>query len=287
MSNVVITGASRGIGMATALVLARAGHSVVATMRDPDGSAELARMSARERLPIRIEAMDVDSDASVQSCFSRIHSGMIVDALVNNAGVERLGSVEETALTDFRTCMETNYFGAIRCIHAVVRRMRERGQGMIINVTSIAGRIGVAPMTPYTASKFALEALSECLAQELKPFGIHVAIVEPGITDTRMARNVESLAASTVFPQAKRVAAMFAASLAGGAATPDIVAEKIRDIIESGTSQLRHAATPDAEPFLAWRSSMSDEQWTDWWSNSDDGSWAAAVKRDIGMDVKL
>ena len=262
MSNIVITGASRGIGMATALVLARAGHSVIATMRDPAGSPELARIGINESLPIRIEALDVDSDASVQDCFSRIHSGMLVDVLVNNAGVERMGAVEETSLTDFRACMETNYFGAIRCIQAVARRMRERGQGTIINVTSVAGRISVAPMAPYAASKFALEGVSEALAQEMKPFGVRVAIVEPGIIDTRMARNVEALPGSAIYPQAKRIAAMFEASLASG------------------------AASPDAGPFLAWRASMNDEQWIDWGA-LDDSNWLAVVKRDFGMDVKL
>jgi NAD(P)-dependent dehydrogenase (short-subunit alcohol dehydrogenase family) len=237
-------------------------------------------------LPIQIERMDVDSETSVNDCFSRIHASTTVDVLVNNAGVERLGSVEETPLDDFRACMETNYLGAIRCIQAVVRRMRERGHGTIINVSSVAGRFSAAPMTPYAASKFALEALSEALAQEGKPFGIRVAIVEPGITDTRMARNIRGMPVSAIYDQAKHIAAMFAASLAAGAATPDMVARKIREIIESDTWQLRHAASPDAGPFLAWRASMTDEQWVEWGA-LDDAEWQAVVKRDFGLDVKL
>jgi NAD(P)-dependent dehydrogenase (short-subunit alcohol dehydrogenase family) len=240
----------------------------------------------REGLPIQIERMDVDSETSVRDCFSRIHASSTVDVLVNNAGIERFGAVEETSLDDFRTCMETNYLGAIRCIQAVLRRMRERHQGTIINVSSVAGRISVAPMTPYTASKFALEALSEALAQEGKPFGIRVAIVEPGITDTRMARNVGGMPLSAIYHQAKHIAAMFAAALAAGAATPDMVAQKIREIIESGTWQLRHAASPNARPFLAWRASMTDEQWVEWGA-LDDAAWQAAVKHDFGLDVKL
>jgi len=286
MSNIVITGASRGIGMATALVLARDGHTVVATMRDPGGSPELGRLSAGERLPIRIEAMDVDSDASVRSCFSRIHSEMVVETLVNNAGVERLGSVEETPLADFRACMETNYFGAIRCIQAVAHRMRERRHGTIINVSSVAGKISAAPMTPYAASKFALEAVSEALAQEMKPFGVRVAIVEPGIIDTRMARNIQASPGSAVYPQGRRIAAMFAASLTAGTAGPEMVGQRIREIVESGAWKLRHAASPDAGPFLAWRSSLNDEQWTDWGA-LDDANWAAVVKRDFGINVEL
>jgi NAD(P)-dependent dehydrogenase (short-subunit alcohol dehydrogenase family) len=211
---------------------------------------------------------------------------MLVDVLVNNAGVEHLGAVEETPLLDFRACMETNYFGAIRCIQAVTQRMRQRGRGTIINVSSVAGKISLAPMAPYAASKFALEAVSEALAQEMKPFGVRVAIVEPGIIDTRMSRNIEALPGSAVYPQAKRIAAMFAASLAAGAARPEMVSQKIREIVESGTWQVRHAAGPDAGPFLAWRASMNDEQWADWGA-LDDANWIAAVKRDFGMDVKL
>jgi NAD(P)-dependent dehydrogenase (short-subunit alcohol dehydrogenase family) len=126
MANIVITGASRGIGLATALELSRAGHQVVATMRNPAGSPELGEHAAKEKLPIRIATMDVDSDQSVNQLFGRILAQGPVDVLVNNAGIERTGAIEETPLTHFRTCMETNYFGAIRCMQAVIPHMRER-----------------------------------------------------------------------------------------------------------------------------------------------------------------
>src|SRR2546422_10062534 len=113
--------------------------------------------------------LDVDSDASVRESIERIvKEGGQVDVLVNNAGIERTGSVEELALAEFRAVMETNYFGAIRCIQAVLPTMRQRRSGCIINVASVAGRIANSPMAPYTASKFALEALREALAQEAK-----------------------------------------------------------------------------------------------------------------------
>jgi len=286
MSHIVITGASRGIGLAIALELARAGHSVTATMRNPAGSPELADQAAKEKLPIRIETMDVDSDQSVQQAFARILAQAPVDVLVNNAGIERLGPIEETPLADFRTCMETNYFGAIRCIQAVVRPMRERGSGAIINVTSVGGKISMSPMAAYAASKFALEALSEALAQELRAFGVRVAIVEPGIIDTRMARNIEFMRSSKVYPQVRRVAAMFEATMAAGAGQPQVVAQKVREIVESGTWQLRHPVGPDAEPFLGWRGSMNDESWVQWSAQSD-SDWLKSVKADFGMDLKL
>src|SRR5438445_782606 len=157
--------------------------------------------------------MDVDSDASVTEGIGRIvKEGGPVDVLVNNAGIERTGSVEETPLAEFRAVMETNYFGAIRCIQAVLPAMRGRRSGCIVNVASVAGRIANSPMAAYTASKFALEALSEALAQEAKPFNVRVAIVEPGIIDTAMARRVESAHTPSPYPQERRFAAMFSAA---------------------------------------------------------------------------
>jgi len=161
MASVLITGTSSGIGLATALAFGRAGHKVAATMRNPSRAPELAQIAAREKLPITISAMDVDSDESVREGVGRVLTEGPLDVLVNNAGIERTGSVEELPLAEFRAVMETNYFGAIRCIQAVLPRMRERRSGCIINVASISGRIANSPFAPYTASKFALEALSE------------------------------------------------------------------------------------------------------------------------------
>jgi NAD(P)-dependent dehydrogenase (short-subunit alcohol dehydrogenase family) len=286
MFNVVVTGASRGIGLAIAVELARAGHQVVATMRNAAGSPELGERAAKEKLPIRIEMLDVDSDESVKQAFGRILGQGPVDVLVNNAGIERTGAIEETRLADFRTCMETNYFGAIRCIQAVIRPMRERGSGASINVTSVAGKISMSPFGPYSASKFALEAMSEALAQELRAFGVRVAIVQPGIIDTRMARNIEGMSGSKVYPQVRRCAVLFEAAMAAGAGQPQVVGQKVREIVESGTWQLRHPVGPDAEPFLGWRGSMNDEKWAQWGAQSD-SDWLKSVKADFGMDLKL
>ena len=129
---VLVTGSSKGIGFATALAFARAGYQVAATMRDPVRAPELARAAAAEQLPIRVSAMDVDDDASVATGVARIIAELgAIDVLVNNAGIERTGSVEELSLADVRAVMETNYFGAIRCIQAVLPAMRQRRGGCI------------------------------------------------------------------------------------------------------------------------------------------------------------
>ena len=286
MASILVTGASRGIGRATCVSFARAGHHVFATMRDPAKAPELSAIATAESLPITILAMDVDSDASVRSAVGDIiarHGP--VDVLVNNAGIERRGSVEELALEEFRAVMETNYFGALRCMQAVLPSMRTRGSGWIINVTSVSGRISASPLGPYAASKFALEAISEALAQEVKAFGIKVAVVQPGIIHTDMANAISAQSDASVYPHARRLAGMFAASLKTPTA-PELVGNRIREIIEGDLPQFRHPVGPDAAPFLAWRAAMTDEQWIDWGA-SDDATWYEAVKRDFGLDARL
>jgi NAD(P)-dependent dehydrogenase (short-subunit alcohol dehydrogenase family) len=285
MSSVLITGSSSGIGLATALAFGRAGHRVHATMRDPSRGGELRKIVEQEKLPILISQLDVDSDSSVRDGVARIirESGPI-DVLVNNAGFAPTGSVEETPLEVFRAVMETNYFGVIRCIQAVLPAMREQRSGCIINVSSIAGRIAMAPMTPYHATKFALESLSEGLAQEVKPFNIRVAVVEPGIIDTRAAQLIADLQSTSLYPHQQRFAALFTASLQTGRPA-SMVGQKILEIAESGTEQFRHPAGPDAAAFLDWRKSLNDEEWVAWGALDDD-AWYQRMKQDFGMDLR-
>ena len=285
MATVLVTGASKGIGMATALAFARAGHTVAAAMRNPAGAPELASISSREVLPISVYTMDVDSDASVRDALVRMAADLgPIDVLVNNAGIDRMGSIEELALAEHLAVMETNYFGAIRCIQAVMPAMRQRRSGCIVNIASVAGHIAMAPMSAYAASKFAVEALSECLAQEAKSFNVRVAIVEPGIIDTAMATHIGVAQAPSPYPQQLGVAAMFRGALKNPA-PPSLVAAKILDIVASGTWQLRHPVGPDAEPFLAWRKSMTDDQWVAWGA-LDDEAWYARVLAEFGIDAR-
>jgi NAD(P)-dependent dehydrogenase (short-subunit alcohol dehydrogenase family) len=278
MANVLITGTSSGIGLASALELGRAGHRVFAAMRNPARAPEIGD------LPISILKMDVDSDQSVADCFGALTED--IDVLVNNAGIERHGSIEEAPMEDFRAVMETNYFGVLRCTRQVLPRMRARRSGCIVNVSSVAGKISCGSLSPYTASKYALEALSEALAGEMKPYGVRVAIVEPGIIETPMPQAIGSgNQPPSHYAQGANMAALFRASLANPA-PPAIIAKKIREIIESGTWTLRHPCGPDAEPFLAWRASMTDEQWVDF-NALDAAGFRERVKQDFGLDLDL
>src|SRR6476620_11763606 len=178
MAKVLITGTSSGIGLQTAIALGRAGHTVMATMRSLDRAGVLHQAINSEHLPISVLQMDVDLDDSVQHATATIRAQIgSIDVLVNNAGIERTGAIEHLTIDDFKATMETNYFGALRTIHAWLPDMRQRQSGCIINVTSVAGKIACSPLAAYSASKFALEALSEALAQEVNAFNVRVAIV--------------------------------------------------------------------------------------------------------------
>jgi NAD(P)-dependent dehydrogenase (short-subunit alcohol dehydrogenase family) len=285
MASVLITGTSRGIGLETALAFGRAGYTVHATMRNPSQSPEITKIAEREKVSITVSAMDVDSDESVQSAIATIHEKHgPIDVLVNNAGIERAGSVEELPIADFRAAMETNYFGALRCIQAVVPHMRKRRSGCIVNVTSVAGRLASPPLTPYMASKWALEALSEGLASEMKTFGVRVAIVEPGIIDTAMARRIAERPQQSPYRQQARFASLFTTSLKNPV-PPSLVAQKILEIAQNESWQLRHPVGPDAAPFLQWRGNLTDEEWVEM-NAADDETWYRRIEQDFGMDTK-
>lgn len=282
--NVLVTGSRSGIGLATSIAFAKAGHTVFAAVRDAERIQPLGEVATAENASLSIIELDVTSDSSVQSAMAHIRKQAgPLDVLVNNAGVERLGSVEEMPIAEFRICMETNYFGAIRCIQAALPDMRLGRSGCIVNVSSVGGRISVSPEAAYAASKFALEALAEALAQEVKPFNIRVAIVEPGLINTDMAVRVATPVPGSAYMQCERIPSLFRATLPS-ATTPLRVAEKILDIAESGTWKLRHTVGDDAEGFLKWRASMSDEEWVTWGA-LEDRAWRQRIQADFGIDL--
>ncbi len=253
-------------------------------MRNPGKAHAFRETIASESLAIHISAMDVDSDESVKRGIDAILDEVgTIDVLINNAGIERHGSVEELKMADIKAIMETNYFGALRCVKCVLPQMRKNKKGCIINVASVAGKISTSPLGAYAASKFALEAISEALAQKVKPYNIRVALVEPGIINTQMANDI-SVEGNLIYPHSKRLGGLFAASLKTPT-HPSMVANRILDIADSGTWQLRHPVGPDAEPFLEWRASMNDEEWVDW-NAANDADWYEAVEQTFGLDAR-
>jgi len=184
--NAVITGSSSGFGKLTALTLARKGYKVWATMRKPGGKNsekryEFLKIAKEENLDIKVIEMDVTDDASVKEAIKTIikDDGKI-DNLINNAGVMYVGITEAYSLEQAKEQFETNFFGILRTTKAVTPYMRKEKRGLIINVTSLAGRLNFPYFGLYCASKSAVESYSESLSYELAPFGVEVSIVEPG-----------------------------------------------------------------------------------------------------------
>ena len=283
MAIILVTGSSTGIGFATALMLAQSGHKVYASMRNPQNAPELQRLAEAELLPIHIIAMDVNDDTSVKTSIESIlNKEGVIDVLVNNAGIAIPGAVEELPLACFKDEMETNYFGTIRCIQAVLPNMRKRKSGCIINVTSIAGRYYGQFQSGYCASKAAVEAFSESLAQEVQPNNIRVALVEPGVILTPIFSK-GAMPVSPNYPNAKRLAAFFQASLERKT-QPSVVAEVIKDIVDGTSTQFRNLAGPDASPLTSYRDSITDEEWISS-VNIDDETFIANMET-IGLNVK-
>jgi len=181
----LVTGSSSGIGFETSLELARNGFYTFASMRDVSKSNKIKELAEKENLPIDIIELDVDKEDSVKNAVKTIvEKKQRIDVLVNNAGWGLWGSVEDVSVNEFKTQFETNFFSVIRMIQEVAPIMREQKSGHIINISSIAGRIGFPISPAYISSKFALEGLSESLRFELMPFGVNVIIIEPGMIKT-------------------------------------------------------------------------------------------------------
>jgi|SRR5215217_4687726 len=196
----VVTGSSTGIGFETSLLLARHGFYTYATMRDTHKSNNIAKIANDENLPLKVLSMDVDNDDSVRNTIQRIlDEKEKVDILVNNAGYGLFGALEDMSLNEIKRQFETNLFGAMRTIKEILPTMRKQKNGIIINVTSIAGVVGIPAECAYVSSKFALEGLSESISYELQPFGIKVILVEPGVINTNFIPNIK-------FPNSNEVA---------------------------------------------------------------------------------
>ncbi len=284
MSTILITGCSTGIGFATAELMARNGHTVYATMRNPQKSPELAQLAERDNLPITILTMDVDSDESVKAAMAEVlaKAGQI-DVLVNNAAIMPISAVEETSFSTFQAVMQTNYFGTVRCIQAVLPGMRQRRSGCIINVSSVAGKIYSACFGAYCATKAAIEALSESLAGEVSQYGIRVALVQPGVIDTPLIDKGDAVPPHTAYYQHARLKAYLAASVSYHVPASE-VAEVILAVATGRNADFRSPVGADALPLLGWRASLSDDEWINT-SNLDEETWIAGMGQ-MGMDVR-
>jgi NAD(P)-dependent dehydrogenase (short-subunit alcohol dehydrogenase family) len=256
---VLITGAARGIGLATAQLLANRGHSVVATDLSAPGGSE----------GIRAHVLDVTRDDSVARCLEAVGP---LDAIVNNAAIFGGGPVEGYPLEGFRQMFETNTLGALRVIQAVLPAWRKRGSGVIVNVSSVSGRVASPLEAAYCASKFALEALTESLHCEVRHFGIRSVLIEPGAIATGVkASETHQGPADYAGLWEQWAGAHTRMTGPSGRPGPEVVASAIARAIEDPATPLRVPVGQDAETILGLRRSL------------DDQAFEAAMRKAVGI----
>ena len=188
----LVTGSSSGIGLETALALARDGYHTFASMRDTKKSVELEHAAKKENLTIDVIELDVDKEESIVSAIKKVvEDGKRLDVLVNNAGYGQFGCTEDVPVDDFRKQFETNFFSIVRIIQEVSPIMRKQSSGIIVNISSVVGRMGLPGSPAYVSTKFALEGLSECLRYELGQFGIKTTLIEPGVIKTNFFNSMK------------------------------------------------------------------------------------------------
>jgi NAD(P)-dependent dehydrogenase (short-subunit alcohol dehydrogenase family) len=263
MGIAVVTGTSTGIGLATTLRLAREGHRVFAGMRNLAKADALLKVVQDEGLPVELVELDITIDASVEKAFATIAKAGPVDILVNNAGIAGASPLELTPDSEHRAMFETNYFGAVRCIQAVMPSMRERRTGAIVNITSLTGIFAVPNQIAYSASKWALECLGEALAGELTRFGVRVVNIEPGVIMTKIFENSQEATryekTSPYQSIMRRNGKMYVAGFQRGTSA-ELVADTIHEAITTESYKLRWPVGDDAQALSAKRLEISDEQ---------------------------
>jgi NAD(P)-dependent dehydrogenase (short-subunit alcohol dehydrogenase family) len=249
---VLVTGCSSGIGLATAVAVAGRGHRVIATMRDTGRAADLRASAQTAGVTVTVRPLDVTRPETVAAVVEEAEADGGIDVLVNNAGIGSAAFFEATSNEDFEELLVTNLFGALTCTRAVLPGMRRRGQGTIVNVSSVAGGSGGPLLGAYTASKFALEGWSECLAHEVGPFGIRVVIVQPGTFRTPIYRvGDDRPAGDTAFARAsRRVAADVVAHVHRRGGDPARVGDAIARIVDARRLPLRVTVGADARAEL-------------------------------------
>jgi NAD(P)-dependent dehydrogenase (short-subunit alcohol dehydrogenase family) len=266
----VVTGSSSGIGLETSLTLARNGFYTYATMRklEEEKSRPLIEAAKKEKLPLQATELDVDNDKSVTNAIDTIvDQRKRIDVLVNNAGYALGGALEETSMDQIKSQFETNFFGSIRAIQAVLPVMRKQRTGKIVNLTSMLGRIGFPLMSAYHGSKFALEGLSESIQYELEPFGIKIILIEPGAVGSNFWKNIKIAKSSsnTNSPYVQFTSQTMKAykEMEQNAINISEVTKTILDAITSDYPQLRYLVGEDATKAIEAKKNMSDKEFGD------------------------
>lgn len=261
----VITGSSSGIGLETALMLARNGFTTYATMRTPEKDVMIRNAGEKENLPIKVIQLDVTDINSVRNAIDRINSEAgRIDTLVNNAGYALVGAFEDLSMEEIKSQYETNLFGVIRVTQSVLPTMRKQRSGRILNLSSGAGIFGYPGGSAYVSTKFAIEGLSESIAYELEPFGIKVILIEPGFIQTNFA-NAMTIARkaqdqSSPYTQMMQKVVASTNELTKSASPAELVANAILDAATNPNPRLRYLVGNDVETWAAGKKSMDEKE---------------------------
>src|SRR5215212_4149646 len=261
----IVTGSSTGIGYETSLALARNGFLTYATMRNLNKAENIRSLATKESLPLHVTPLDVTDDLSVKNAVQSILSkeGRI-DVLVNNAGYVLSGAFEDLTLDEIKAQYETNVFGLIRTTQAVLLIMRKQKSGIIVNISSGAGRFGYPGHSAYISTKFAVEGLSESMSYELDPFGIKVVVVEPGVIRTDIVNAMvvarKSQDPNSPYLQILQKMANAFEKMMKNASSPDLVANVVLNAVKDQNPNLRYLAGNDVEQWLGAKRNMSDEE---------------------------
>jgi NAD(P)-dependent dehydrogenase (short-subunit alcohol dehydrogenase family) len=284
----VVTGANSGIGRATAVHLAQQGHRVLGTLRSLAKAEKLNAMAKQAGVNVELVVMDVADDDSVARGFEEIQARAgRVDNLVNNAGVGGNAVAEECPVSLYHAVMNVNLYGAVRCVQAVLPQMRARRSGTIVNISSVVGRVAAIGQQPYFTSKWALEGMSEGLAQELAPFGIRVAIVQPGITKSAIfAKNTDGPNSTGAYDAHYRRLFQFYAVGIAQATDPFEVGAVVHEAITTKTPRLRYTVSWGAQEMIEGRRRMSDEEWVAMGALEDDGAYYDAFEKYFGKRIR-
>ena len=262
----IVTGANSGIGRSTAITLAKNDYTVFATMRSLERGEKLKGIAQELNLVVKAVELDVsDTDSVNQGINEILDQTDQIDVLINNAGVGSNAVIEDVYIESDKSVFETNFWGVVRCIQAVLPTMRQQKSGHIIQVSSIAGRVGLPAQPIYSASKWALEGLSENLAHDLSSFGVRVSIIEPGVTRTAILGKNNTVPQNDDFENIYgRMLDMFMQGIEANI-RPEAVSETILQCLESSSKQLRWPVAWGAETMVNARhdGSVSDEEWVE------------------------
>jgi len=263
----VVTGSSTGIGFETSLLLARNGFYTYATMRDLDKSKAITNITQKEKLSLEILQLDVTADKSVKEAINKITNEQErIDVLVNNAGFALVGAFEEISIEEFKEQYETNVFGVIRVTQAVLPIMRNQRCGTIVNISSIAGKIGFPLTSAYVSSKFALEGVSESMAYEIEQFGIKVILIEPGVIKTnfnnnlKIGKRVANNQNSSYKEMTQKRITGFQPRFESGTPPVDVAKVILKAITSENLSKLRYLVGNDAFKLIKIRNNISDKE---------------------------